>query len=151
MSQKVKVLAVDDDATILECMENFFSSEEFKVLKLTDGTKVMETVAKERPDLILLDIKMPKCDGMQLCQQLREDPKNDFVPIIMSTGVGDDSMIVRLLQYGADDYLVKPYNGPELVGKVKALLAMAKEGKLPSQEYSKKVKPPSQGEYGEIG
>jgi DNA-binding response OmpR family regulator len=112
-------------------------------LKAYNGKQAIEMAGTERPDLLLLDIMMPELDGFQVCEILRKDPRNAGLPVIMVTAKDKESDIVGSLERGADDYVVKPVNKKELLGKIGDMLAKAGKGSLPSQLYSKKLEPPA--------
>jgi len=137
MGESVKIVAVDDERVILDNIESLLQSSGFQVVKVTTATTVLDTVRNERPNLVLLDIRMPDGDGLELCKAIREDPKNEGMPIVMLTGLDEESTIVKALEYGADDYLNKPFKFDELVSKIKSLLELAKKDALPSQKAKK--------------
>ena len=139
MSQKQKILVIDDSVKSVEFLEGFLFEVGFDVLKAYNGKEAIETVKKDRPDLILLDIMMPEMDGLQVCETLRKDSDISSTPIIMVTAVDKDHDIVTSLERGADDYIVKPVILKELLNKVNDLLSKAKTGQLPSQQYFKKL------------
>jgi len=141
-NQGKKILAVDDEQAILDFTDQQLKSLGFEVIKVSKAGQVVETVINEKPDLILLDVSMPDGDGVSVCKKLRENPNYDSVPIIMLTGLVDESVIVSALEGGADDYITKPYKKDELLVKVNGLLRKAEEGVLPRQLLSKKTKLP---------
>ena len=136
---KAKILVVDDNEKNVELLEAVLQAAGFEVLKAYDGKQAIEVVSKERPDLLLLDIMMPQLDGFQVCEILRKDSQNAGLPIIMVTAKDKESDIVRSLERGVDDYIVKPINKKELLGKIEGMLAKASKGSLPSQFYFKKI------------
>ncbi len=140
MKPLAKIMAVDDERIILDNIENLLKGSGYDVVKLGKAPLVEETVRKERPNMILLDVRMPDGDGLDLCKNLRQDPKNESMPILMLTGLDDEPTIVRALENGADDYLTKPFKFDELLEKIKALLSAAEKNALPSQRASKKTK-----------
>lgn len=115
-----KVLIIDDDPVLLNLVDRVLSQQGFEVLKASDGQEGLRLLFAERPDIVLLDVVMPKMDGWQTCQRIREISD---VPIIMLTGKRKaEEDIVRGLDYGADEYLLKPVGNRELVARVRAAL-----------------------------
>jgi phosphate regulon transcriptional regulator PhoB len=120
--QPAKVAIIEDEADILEVIEYNLIREGFQVCQATDGVTALRMVQKETPDLVLLDLMLPKVDGLEVCRQLKADPQTRSIPIIMVTAKGEESDIVLGLGIGADDYVTKPFSPNELVGRVKAVL-----------------------------
>jgi DNA-binding response OmpR family regulator len=114
------VLVVDDERNIVELTRLYLTNDGYTVLSAQDGLEALEIIREEHPDLVVLDIMLPKLDGWELCRRVRQGG-ND-VPIIMLTARGEDVDRVVGLELGADDYVVKPFNPRELVARVKAVL-----------------------------
>lgn len=114
-----RVLIVDDEPRYLRLMEANLLSDDYIVVKATNGQEAVDLVAKQQPDLVLLDVMMPKLDGFEACARIREFSN---VPIIMVTARGDEYDRVKGLDVGADDYIVKPYSATELLARVRAVL-----------------------------
>ena len=138
MKNKTKILIIDDYEDIRNLMERNLSPAGFEVLKASNGEEGLELVDKEKPDLVLLDIDMPKMNGFEACRALREESANDSMPIIMLTGDDTPSNIVRALEQGADDYIIKMDGGKKLLKKIHSLLALAKTGNLPGRFFLEK-------------
>ena len=119
MKKTQKILIVDDDANICELVRLYLKKEGFETIICSNGEKALEEFAAEQPDLAILDIMMPKVDGMTVCREIR---KTSNMPIIMLTAKGETFDKVLGLELGADDYMVKPFEGKELVARVKAQL-----------------------------
>lgn len=136
---RAKILVVDDNEKNVELLEAILLAADFEVLKAYNGKQAIEMVGKERPDLLLLDIMMPQLDGFQVCEILRKDSQNTGLPVIMVTAKDKESDIVQSLEKGADDYVVKPINKKELLGKIEDMLAKANKNSLPSHFYFKKL------------
>ena len=117
--EKKKILVVDDDINICELLRLYLEKDGYLVLTCHDGGTAIETVTKECPDLILLDIMLPVFDGWQVCREVR---KTSNVPIIMVTAKGETFDKVLGLEFGADDYVAKPFDAKEVVARVKAVL-----------------------------
>lgn len=120
MAMSDLILLVDDEPSIIQLARMYLEREGFRVAAVGDGQAAMEAVASQRPALIVLDIMLPKLDGLEVCRQLRA--KNDPVAILMLTARDEDIDKILGLELGADDYLTKPFNPRELVARVKAIL-----------------------------
>jgi DNA-binding response OmpR family regulator len=118
-----RILVVDDEPRYLRLMEANLITEGFEVIKATNGQEAVDKVAKEQPDLVLLDIMMPVLDGFAATERIREFSS---VPIIVVTARGEESARVRGLDLGADDYIVKPFSATELLALVRAVLRRVK-------------------------
>ncbi|MSQ42908.1 MAG: response regulator transcription factor [Chloroflexi bacterium] len=116
------ILVADDEKNILELCRLYLVKDGFTVETAIDGQEVLDKVRRSRPDLVVLDIMMPRIDGLEVCRRLRKDTS---IPIIMLTARGDDVDKVVGLELGADDYVTKPFNPRELVARVKAVLRRA--------------------------
>ena len=117
-----KVVIVDDDAAIRELAALYLSKEGYDVACAVDGTSAVETITRERPSLVVLDLMLPGVSGYDVCKEVRATSN---VPIIMLTARDDDVDKIVGLELGADDYLTKPFNPRELVARVKAVLRRA--------------------------
>ena len=107
-----RVLVVDDDPATVELLEDFLVSKGYEVLTASDGAEALRTVKAERPHLLLLDVMMPKMDGLEVLRQVRAiDPT---VGVIMVTGVNEEAMGRKAMALGAFDYIVKPLDLPYL-------------------------------------
>ena len=124
-SKKVSILVVDDEMHILRLLRRTLEFEGYQVLTASDGEAALDVVDRKVPNLIILDITMPRMDGYAICQRIREFSQ---VPIIMVTARGNDEEKVRGLNCGADDYVTKPFSMSELVARVKAVLRRAQVG-----------------------
>lgn len=115
-----KILVVEDDVALLEALETTLASEGFKVAKARDGEAGLTMVKKDKPDLILLDIVMPKMDGITMMEKLQEKPATKNIPIIFLTNLSDVETISKVVRQGMFDYLVKTeWDINELVALVK--------------------------------
>ncbi len=117
--KKTRILIVDDELSIIKFLRANLEANGYKVLAAMDGAEALHTFEMELPDLVILDIMMPKMDGFEVCRQLREWSQ---VPIIMLSAKGDESDKVKCLDLGADDYITKPFGKDELIARVKAVL-----------------------------
>jgi two-component system alkaline phosphatase synthesis response regulator PhoP len=118
---KKRILVVEDDRDINELIRYNLEREGFEVLSLFDGGQVVDIVITRKPDLILLDLMLPECDGLEICRQLKSEFVTQKIPIIMITAKGTESDIVIGLSMGADDYLPKPFSPQVLVARIKAM------------------------------
>jgi DNA-binding response OmpR family regulator len=114
-----KILVADDDRNIAELLRLYLEKEGFSVMIALDGEEAIAKFTPENPDLVLLDIMMPKLDGWQVLREIR---KKSNVPIIMITAKGETFDKVLGLELGADDYVVKPFETKEIVARIKAVL-----------------------------
>jgi len=116
---KGKILVADDEISIRQIVEARLKMAGYDVITAADGAEALELVKLEHPNLIVLDIMMPKMDGLQVCREIR---KNMTIPIIMLTAKGDVIDRIQALELGADDYVVKPFSPRELEARIKAVL-----------------------------
>jgi putative two-component system response regulator len=117
-----KVLVVDDIAANRELLQGHLDDLGYEVREARDGIEALEAVAAEEPDLILLDIDMPRLDGIAVCEQLKAHPIRRLIPIVILTASNDRSTRLRGIAAGADDYLSKPFDAKELLIRTKVLL-----------------------------
>lgn len=116
------IVVVEDEPDILEVLSYNLRREGFEVATSDDGEKGLSLIRKRKPDLVLLDLMLPKMDGLDVCRTLKNDPSTGHIPIIMVTARGEESDLVLGLEIGADDYVTKPFSPKELVARVKAVL-----------------------------
>ena len=121
-----KILIVEDEQGLVTLLSYNLEKQGYETAVCMDGQKVMNTVASEKPDLILLDWMLPNISGVELCQMIRQNYETKETPIIMLTARGDESDKVKGLSLGADDYMTKPFSVPELLARIGALLRRAK-------------------------
>jgi DNA-binding response OmpR family regulator len=114
------ILVIDDEPNIIELARLYLERDGFRVVGVGDGLAAMEAVERLRPALMILDIMLPKLDGLEICKKLRG--QDNSIPILMLTARDDDIDKILGLELGADDYLTKPFNPRELVARVKAIL-----------------------------
>ncbi|WP_040949111.1 response regulator transcription factor [Gorillibacterium massiliense] len=114
-----QILVVDDDPHIRKLVEHFLNREGYRVLEAPNGKVALEILEREKADMVILDIMMPEMDGYELCRQLRHYYD---MPLLMLTAKGETAQKVKGFELGTDDYLVKPFDPPELIARVKALL-----------------------------
>ncbi|MCX5697945.1 MAG: response regulator [Candidatus Omnitrophica bacterium] len=117
-----KILIVDDDPDIRDVLKLTLSEENYTVIEAQDGEEALKAINTKSPDLVLLDYKIPKMDGRQVCRQIKRDLLLRHLPIIMVTGKGDINDRVDGLDAGADDYVVKPFEPKELLARIRMVL-----------------------------
>jgi len=117
-----KILIADDEQNIVISLEFLMKREGFDVLVATDGEEAVARIRKDCPDLVLLDVMMPKKSGFEVCQEIKADPALSGVRILMLTAKGRDTEVAKGLALGADAYMTKPFSTKELVDKVRSLL-----------------------------
>jgi two-component system phosphate regulon response regulator OmpR len=117
---KTKILIVDDDLRLRDLLNRYLTEQGFAVRTVTDATEMNRQLARERYDLMVLDLMLPGEDGLSICRRLRGG--NESMPIIMLTAKGNDVDRIVGLEVGADDYLPKPFNPRELVARIQAVL-----------------------------
>ena len=115
----IKIMVVDDDSNICELLRLYLEKEGFEAVIMENGEKALAAFDSEKPDLILLDVMMPRLDGWQVCREIR---KKSQCPIIMLTAKGEVFDRVLGLELGADDYVVKPFETKEVIARIKAVL-----------------------------
>ena len=119
------ILVVDDEPPILALVRYTLEDEQIRVLEAADGVQALEVAHAARPDLILLDVQMPRLDGLEVCRRLRADTALGGTRIVMLTAAGQDADRARGLAAGADDYLTKPFSPLALFTLVRSLLPEA--------------------------
>ncbi len=129
--KKTRILIVDDELSIIKYLRSNLENHDYQVLTAMDGSDAIQVVEMEMPDLIILDIMMPKMDGYEVCRRIREWSQ---MPIIMLSALGDEMDKVKCLNLGADDYITKPFGSKELIARVQAVLRRnEKSPHLPGQ------------------
>jgi adenylate cyclase len=117
-----RILIVDDTPANVHILQARLAANGYDIVAATDGEAALAAVRETQPDLILLDVMMPKMDGFEVCRRLRADPSLPFIPIIMVTAKADPKDVVAGLEAGGDEYLTKPVDQPALVARVKSML-----------------------------
>lgn len=117
-----KILIIEDDKDIIELVRHYLEKENFVLKDAADGFSGLKKAKAENFDLVILDLMLPEVDGLEVCKELRADPKTSSTPVIMLTAKGEETDKIVGLEIGADDYLTKPFSPRELVARIKALL-----------------------------
>lgn len=125
--RKIKILIVDDEPDIRDILKIILTQENYEVIEACNGQEGLDLAKTKSPDLIILDYKMPKLDGREVCLQLKKDILLRHLPIIMLTGKGELSDKVKGLDAGADDYIVKPFEPQELLARIRMALRRAEQ------------------------
>jgi DNA-binding response OmpR family regulator len=120
---KRRVLVADDDASLRRLIFTTLGDGDFDLLQAADGEEALRIALQRQPELVLLDVNMPKLDGFEVCRQLKADPSTSGVKVVMLTARGADADRLRGHEAGADDYFIKPFSPVQLLNKVYALLA----------------------------
>jgi DNA-binding response OmpR family regulator len=117
-----KVLVVDDEEYIQHILNFSFGAEGFEVITASDGEEAVTMARSERPDIIVLDIMMPKMDGYEACKQIKADPQTQDIPVILLTAKGREVDRKLGAEAGADDYVVKPFSPGRLIERVEGFI-----------------------------
>lgn len=136
-----RILIIEDDLSILKGLKDVLTFKSYDVISATDGESGYEMAVDKKPDLIILDIMLPKMDGFTLCKKLRD--LGNMIPVLMLTARGEEPDKVQGLDCGADDYVTKPFSLPELLARVRALLRRGAGEEL-------EIKPPDSLKLGNI-
>src|SRR3989338_3344013 len=138
--RKQKILVVDDEKDLSALVSLHMKMAGFEVLTANNGEKALDLSREEKPDLIILDLMLPKIDGWQVCEQLRQNAATKDIPVIMLTARTQIEDKLKGFEAGADDYVTKPFSPRELVARVKRVLARAEaEPSLPKRYIKGKV------------
>ena len=123
-----RVLIADDNPQGAELLEAYLGDSDYDLRTASDGEQTLREVADWKPDLILLDIMMPKVSGFEVCRRLRADPATRDIAVLMITALDQPSDVERAVDAGTDDFLTKPINQTDLLNRVRALLASRGRG-----------------------
>ncbi len=125
---KPYILVVEDEASLVMLLRYNLEKEGYRVDVAMDGQEALLKVAEEKPDLVLLDWMLPELSGLEVCRQLRRDTETHNLPIVMVTARGEEADRVRGLDFGADDYITKPFSPGELLARLRAVLRRIRPG-----------------------
>src|SRR5215467_4612208 len=117
-----RILVVDDNPSNVDILRARLSTHGYEIVTAADGEEGLAAVREHLPDLILLDVMMPKLDGIEVCRRLRADASMPFIPVILVTAKSDPKDVVAALEAGGDEYLTKPVDHGSLVARVKSML-----------------------------
>lgn len=124
MARNPSILIVDDNPTLTELLSSQLKPYKYNIDIAYDGEEALEKIRRSPPDLVLLDLMMPRISGFEICKRLKEGKDTRFIPIIVITALQEQSDKLKAIELGADDFLVKPINRLELVTRIKSLLRM---------------------------
>tara|TARA_R110000796_G_scaffold10692_5_gene35825 strand:+ start:98158 stop:98541 length:384 start_codon:yes stop_codon:yes gene_type:complete len=122
LNKRPKVLIAEDEETIVESLSFLMEKEGYDVSVATDGQTAIKMIARDIPDMVLLDVMMPGCDGFEVVRAVRADPKTKPIPIMMLTAKTREVDRRKGLELGVDDFVTKPFSTRDVVSRVKALL-----------------------------
>lgn len=128
-----RVLLVEDDRDIVELVKYNLEKEGYQLFSATDGATGLAQVRKTPPDLLILDLMLPKLSGLEICKEIRKDVNLNRLPILILTAKGEEADRIVGLELGADDYVTKPFSPRELAARVKALLRRSEPGAPPEK------------------
>ena len=135
-----KILAVDDEPDITKLVSHTLSRRGHEVLTENSGLEAISTAAVQKPDLIVLDVMMPKMDGWEVRKRLKEDPATKDIPVVFLTAVGQYEAQLQALESGDDEYVTKPFDPTELVAVVEGMLDPATRDEMHRHTDQKKAK-----------
>ena len=136
-NSKKTILAVDDESSILDLLKFNLEKEGFNFISAEDGEEGINKVLNEKPDLLLLDVMIPKMDGLSVCKKIRQENIN--IPIIMLSARGEEIDKVLGLEIGADDYITKPFSPREVIARIKANLRKFDKNKSVEEEQKNQI------------
>ncbi len=136
-NNKKTILAVDDESSILDLLKFNLEKEGFNFISAEDGEEGINKVLNEKPDLLLLDVMIPKMDGLSVCKKIRQENIN--IPIIMLSARGEEIDKVLGLEIGADDYITKPFSPREVIARIKANLRKFDKNKSAEEEQKNRI------------
>jgi two-component system, OmpR family, phosphate regulon response regulator PhoB len=119
---KRRVLLADDDPGLRRLIGTTLGTEDFDLLQAVDGEEALQIARQQHPELVLLDVNMPKLNGFEVCRHLKSEPETSGIKVVMLTARGGDVDRARGREAGADDYFIKPFSPVQLLNKVYALL-----------------------------
>ena len=125
-SNKNLVLVVDDDTNTVVALKSLLQDQDYKTVSAQNGARAMELLDDIKPDLILLDVMMPKMNGYEFCQKVQSQPETKTIPIIFITGKSDREEMLKGLELGGVDYIIKPFNERELLARIQTQLKLKK-------------------------
>ena len=126
--EKIKILLAEDDLQLIDMYKKKFDLEGFDILLAEDGEKALAVLKEEKPDIVLLDIMMPKVNGIEVLKNIRENPETKDLLVVILTNLGNESTAEEIYKYGATDYIVKADMTPrEVANRVKELIKMYKK------------------------
>lgn len=129
MKNPIKILVADDETVGRQLLEAILIPEGYSIIFCTNGQEALDTAFKEHPDIILMDVMMPKLDGFEVCRKIRENNSTAHIPVYLITALDDRDSRIRGIDAGADDYISKPFDRFEIIGKLKNRTSIIKHNK----------------------
>jgi DNA-binding response OmpR family regulator len=126
VSERARILVVDDAPANVKLLEQVLLLAGYEPVTASSGREGLAKLAAGKPDLVLLDVMMPEMSGYEVCRAIREDPATALLPVVMVTALDPETERIKGIESGADDFLSKPINQPELLARVKSLLRSAR-------------------------
>jgi two-component system, OmpR family, alkaline phosphatase synthesis response regulator PhoP len=123
-NKTANILVVDDNEQNLELLQAYLEDFDCRTIPAKDGLEALEIIKKSKPDLVLLDVMMPKMSGFEVCRRIKNNPQTADLPVIMVTALNELGDIERAIESGTDDFLSKPVNKLELITRVKTMLKL---------------------------
>jgi two-component system, OmpR family, alkaline phosphatase synthesis response regulator PhoP len=120
-----RILIVDDEPNIVLSLEFLMKREGFQAEVAADGEAALEAITRSKPDLVVLDVMLPRLDGFEVCRRIRADPDSRSVKVLMLTAKGRETEVARGLALGADAYVTKPFSTRDVVAQIRRLLGVA--------------------------
>jgi len=121
-----KILIIDDEPDVIDTLTFMLKARNFEVVSAPDGLSGLSLAKADKPDLILLDIMMPGMDGYEVCSKIKTDNATKHIPVIMLTAKGEGEAVTKAHRSGANDYIVKPFNLPTLLGRLNKYIKQQK-------------------------
>lgn len=140
MTETKKVLVADDEPTIRRLVSRTLTGKGFEVVEAADGEEALMKVTTDKPDVVILDVMMPKLDGWEVRDAMRRDPNLKEIPIIILSAVGEFEDQLRGLESGAEDYITKPFAPEELVEAVTSILNPSRKGEHDRERLQRKAR-----------
>jgi len=119
---KPRILCVDDEPSILKIFEGLFAPNDYEIIKAQNGQEALEKLNEERVDLVLMDIMMPKLDGLEACRRIKGNERTRDLPVVMVTALSEKADLIKGIEAGAEDFISKPFDAREILERVKILL-----------------------------
>ncbi len=135
--RRYSLLLVDDDLEILSLLQAKLGKEPFEIFTASEGHSALNIIRTQKPDLVLLDVNLPGLSGLEICRSLREDKDTRDIPIIMLSGRGEEIDRVLGLEFGADDYVTKPFNAKELILRINNVLKRVYKEEEASESFTR--------------
>ena len=124
-AEKMKVLVVDDEPDVADLLEQALAADDIEVTTAFDGLSALNTLADLMPDLVVLDVMMPTYDGFEVCRRIKANPKTENIKVVLFTAASEEFIVERMVDAGADDYIMKPIDAGGMETKVRTILGLS--------------------------